>query len=135
MFVISLSIIREGFEDLSRHRSDLRMNSYKSVKYQDGSWHEANWKDICVGDIVRVERDDKFPADLVCLATSDPEGNCYIETGSLDGEKNSKPRNAFKSTQEHIGLSDTIRIMGEITVPGPNANLYDISGTLRIGSD
>lgn len=38
-----------------------------------------------VGDIVRLESDDSFPADLVLLSSSEPEGLCYIETSNLDG--------------------------------------------------
>lgn len=37
-----------------------------------------------------------FPADLILL-TSSADGAAFIETASLDGEKNLKPRNAFKS--------------------------------------
>lgn len=38
-----------------------------------------------MGDIVRLESDDSFPADLVLLSSSEPEGLCYIETSNLDG--------------------------------------------------
>ncbi len=36
-----------------------------------------------------------FPADLI-LITSSADGAAFIETASLDGEKNLKPRNSFK---------------------------------------
>ena len=94
VFVISLSVLREGFEDLSRHRSDLELNSSKSARYVKGTWTVCDWKDIIIGDFVKVSDGDFFPADLICIRSSDPEGNCFIQTSSLDGEKNLKPRMA-----------------------------------------
>ena len=48
-----------------------------------------------MGDIIRTKAEDMFPADLILL-TSSAEGSAFIETASLDGEKNLKPRNAKK---------------------------------------
>jgi P-type E1-E2 ATPase len=54
-----------------------------------------------IGDICRVKEKDLFPADLILLVSEHPEGNAFIETASLDGEKNLKPRNAYPETQRY----------------------------------
>lgn len=51
----------------------------------DGSFAEKKWKDIAVGDVIRLESDDSIPADVILLSSSEPEGFCYIETSNLDG--------------------------------------------------
>jgi hypothetical protein len=39
-------------------------------------------KDIKVGDTLMVENKEELSCDVVLLATSDPEGTAYIETGT-----------------------------------------------------
>lgn len=38
-----------------------------------------------MGDVCRIEGKEFFPADLILLSSSEPEGLCYIETSNLDG--------------------------------------------------
>ncbi|KAF8176378.1 hypothetical protein K438DRAFT_1770578 [Mycena galopus ATCC 62051] len=61
----------------------------------DGGWERTLWKKLEVGDIVLLRDNEQVPADLIVLATSDPDGNCYLETKNLDGETNLKVCVAF----------------------------------------
>ena len=45
-----------------------------------------------MGDIIKVTNEKPFPADLVLLSSSEPDGMCFIETANLDGETNLKSR-------------------------------------------
>lgn len=57
----------------------------------DGTTKEIYSSDITVGDILWVPEDQMFSADLILLESSN-EGTCFIQTSSLDGEKNLKKR-------------------------------------------
>jgi P-type E1-E2 ATPase len=48
--------------------------------------------EIQVGDFLLINEGEIFPADLILLNSSLPDGTAYIQTSSLDGEKNLKKR-------------------------------------------
>ena len=43
-----------------------------------------------MGDIVRVAKNEIFPADLVLPSSDRLDGSCHVTTASLDGETNLK---------------------------------------------
>jgi P-type E1-E2 ATPase len=55
-----------------------------------------------VGEVVKVERDSFFPADLLLLSSTNDDGIAYVETVNLDGESNLKIKKALDQTK---GLS------------------------------
>lgn len=61
-----------------------------------------------MGDIVRVAKDETFPADLVLLSSDRAEGTCHITTASLDGETNLKVwerRHCFVSFKKLLAIA------------------------------
>ena len=135
IFVLGLSMVREGIEDYNRHKSDLELNSMICSVYREGSFQKIQWADVIVGDICLVEEQETFPADLVVLATSFANGNCYIETSSLDGEKNLKPKLAPKETSDKFvkhGNKSIFRLEGKINCEAPNPSLHSFTGTFNM---
>lgn len=89
------------------------------------------WKNVQVGDFVRIYNEDQIPADVVILSTSDPDGACYVETKNLDGETNLKVRQALHSGSEVKHARDCERTAFVIESEPPHANLYQYSGVAR----
>lgn len=57
------------------------------------------WKNVHVGDVIKVYDGESVPADIIVISSSEPDGSCFIETRNLDGETNLKPRIACPSTK------------------------------------
>ncbi|KAK9447813.1 uncharacterized protein V1518DRAFT_76704 [Limtongia smithiae] len=89
------------------------------------------WKNVRVGDFVRLRNDDEIPADIVIVSTSDSDGACYVETKNLDGETNLKIRQAIRSGVSIRHSRDCERAQFIIESEAPHPNLYSYSGVLR----
>ncbi|CAK90837.1 unnamed protein product (macronuclear) [Paramecium tetraurelia] len=107
VFVLGLSMIREAMEDISRHKSDNEVNAMECTKIVNNKQVKTTWADVKVGDIMYISENEMFPADIIVLSSQFESGVCYIETSSLDGEKNLKPKSAIKETQTVFECKET----------------------------
>ena len=98
LFVIGVSMIKDIFEDLKRHKSDDLENNRLAQVYDklNKEFVKIPWRQVKVGQIVKVECDQFFPADIVFIQSSESKGVCYVETKNLDGETNLKHKTAEK---------------------------------------
>ncbi|KAI2615365.1 phospholipid-translocating P-type ATPase [Hypoxylon sp. NC1633] len=94
-------------------------------------FHKDHWKNLQVGDFVRLYNDDELPADVIVLATSDSDGACYVETKNLDGETNLKVRQALRSGRSVKHARDCERAQFVIESEPPQPNLYKYNGTIK----
>lgn len=44
------------------------------------------WKNLEVGELVKVLKEEPFPADLIFLKSSEKNGISFVDTMNLDGE-------------------------------------------------
>merc|ERR1719419_162168 len=61
---------------------------------------EIQTQRLRVGDVVKTQQNEFFPADVLLLKTSNKSGAAYVETANLDGETNLKIRKGLPVTYE-----------------------------------
>ncbi|KXX81576.1 putative phospholipid-transporting ATPase DRS2 [Madurella mycetomatis] len=132
IIVLMVSAGKELVEDYRRKQADKALNMSKARVLRGSSFTETKWINVAVGDIVRVESEEPFPADLVLLASSEPEGLCYIETANLDGETNLKIKQALPETSSMVSSSELSRLGGRVRSEQPNSSLYTYEATLTM---
>ncbi len=157
LFFVTISIAKEGYDDLRRYRLDKAENNRTScVLRTDGPaesegddangstltanewqpWVETKWQNIRVGDIVRLNRDDAAPADLVLLHAQGTDETAYIETMALDGETNLKGKHASPPLAKSCRTVDELaRCNAHLVVEDPNLDLYNFEGKVSVGNE
>ncbi len=72
--IILITAVKDLFEDLKRHKSDSEENSKPVFIWEADNFVKRQWKDVKVGQVIKVEENEYFPADLLILKTSIPKG-------------------------------------------------------------
>lgn len=131
VIVLGATMAKEAIEDWRRFQQDNEVNNRKvQVHNGDGNFSYTEWKNLRVGDIVKVEKDSFFPADLLLLSSSYEDAICYVETMNLDGETNLKLKQALELTSSFQVDSALKDFKAVVKCEDPNANLYSFVGTM-----
>ncbi|XP_048844720.1 phospholipid-transporting ATPase IF isoform X6 [Brienomyrus brachyistius] len=131
-FVITVTAIKQGYEDWLRHKADNEVNGAPVFVVRSGSLVQTRSKNIRVGDIVRVAKDETFPADLVLLSSERDEGTCHITTASLDGETNLKTHFAVPETAVSQTVSKLEALQAVVECQQPEPDLYRFIGRITV---
>lgn len=151
LFFVTISIAKEGYDDLRRYRLDKAENNRTacvlhatsdSLNARDRTvgtsahWAEAKWRDIRVGDIVKLSRNDAVPSDIVLLQATGTEDVAYIETMALDGETNLKSKQPSPPLARSCKTTaDLVQCNAHFVVEDPNLDLYNFEGKVSVGNE
>lgn len=106
--VVIVDGIFQILDDTKRHEADKEANGSIARRYNSETkeFVDVKWYELAVGDFVMVRSRESIPADMVILGVSEktdiPQGLCYVETKSLDGETNLKLRKALPNTLKEV---------------------------------
>ncbi|KAI0418445.1 hypothetical protein F5X98DRAFT_373919 [Xylaria grammica] len=99
-------------------------------------WARIKWRDIRVGDIVRLERNERVPADIALLHANGVNSVAYIDTMALDGETNLKSKQPSTLVAGRCDTASKLKTLsGELVCEDPNADLYSFEGSINIDGE
>jgi phospholipid-translocating ATPase len=134
---------KEAYDDYKRNLRDREANSQKylileppSEATSDSGPHTRSVpsSSLQVGDLVHLEKNQRVPADLVLLRTSDSSGTCFIRTDQLDGETDWKLRVAVPACQKLASEAELMALDAEIYADAPIKDIHSFIGTFTINS-
>ncbi|KAJ4480845.1 protein transporter [Lentinula aciculospora] len=164
-FVLSITIGKEAYDDYKRNLRDREANGQKYLVVDPPSSQSSSTSNsslpfnttsqipnhlstralpsssLLVGHLVRLQKNDRVPADMVLLWTSDPSGTCFVRTDQLDGETDWKMRIGVSETQ---GLGEAgVAVLGstnsnggtgeaEIYADAPTKDIHTFIGTFTL---
>ncbi|XP_009281865.1 PREDICTED: probable phospholipid-transporting ATPase VD [Aptenodytes forsteri] len=128
--VLTIIAVKDGLEDYSKYKMDKQINNLLTKVYsrKEKKYIDECWKNVNVGDFIRLSRNEIIPADMVLLYSSDLDGICYIETASLDGETNLKQRQVVRGYSEQVSEIDPEKFSSRIECESPNNDLSCFRG-------
>ena len=90
-----------------------------------------------MGDIISLNKNERVPADMVFLHTTDKSKTIFLRTDQLDGETDWKLRKPIATTQE---LTDVRKLVNDdyyLIVDPPTKFIYEFKGVfvMQIGSN
>ncbi|EPY50778.1 P-type ATPase [Schizosaccharomyces cryophilus OY26] len=123
-------------QDVSTNLDPQKITPFETTLKPTFFWANCDWKDVRIGDIVRLTSDESVPADIIALSSPHPNGAVYVETAALDGETSLKTKLVNSTLRSCCkDINDLSRLSGECIVEDPNGNLYEFNGRMQLNSE
>lgn len=123
-FVLTVTMAKEAMDDIQRRRRDRESNN-ELYQIIDKSQLVPS-KDLKVGDLIKIVKGSRIPADAILLQSSEPSGEAFIKTDQLDGETDWKLRIACPLTQSLP--NDDLLSKISITASAPERSIHKFTG-------
>ena len=135
--VLGITICKEAYDDYQRYLRDRELNETLVDKVTFNGLIKIKSADIKAGDIIQLKKNERVPADMVFLHTSDKSKTIFLRTDQLDGETDWKLRKPVATTQE---LNDVRKLINDdyyLIVDPPSKLIYNFKGVfvMQVGSN
>lgn len=129
-------------EDWKRKKADDEENerTIEIFNYITNNFEVKTWKDVKLGNVIKIYENQFFPADVILLNTQksknvdvENDGICYIESKNLDGETSLKYKQCHKEVASYYFNEEKIKeIRGKIDCEQPNEFIYQFNAKIYL---
>ena len=148
--VLCISMVRELIEDLHKGKYDKVNNNQVVAVYNSKVFVNKKAEDIKIGQLIKIQKNQPIPCDIILIDSFNTDGTCYVETSSLDGERDLKQKistritigiydqinhthkYSFQNTNGFGNESDITSVSGEITCNKPNPDFNKLHGKMTV---
>ena len=131
VFVLTVTLVKEFIDEIYRYKRDQELNNEQYEILICEQIHKIKSKDIRIGDIIIIHKDQRIPADMLLLKSFEQNESCFIKTDQLDGETDWKLRKAPSSSQKlkehYISQMNCF-----IDVEPPRKEIYEFQGLFKL---
>lgn len=121
---------KEAYDDYLRYRRDVEANAQMYSQLTKKGYKDIPSSQLKVGDLIRLKKDEKVPADCILLRSTDANGTCFIRTDQLDGETDWKLRIPLSTTQNFANDDQIFEKVGSVYAEAPHKNIESFIGNI-----
>ena len=140
LFIFLGEILFTTIEYISIYINDNKVNNQIALiyNYEKKKFEKSTWKEIKVGHIIKVKKNEVVPADIILLESSDNKHQCYLDNSSINGNYDMfKIKKACNDTQlpdvQVMKMSEYVKnIKGVLKYEEPNSNMNSFKGRLKL---
>ena len=142
LFILFVQIISTSINYISIYLNDIKVNNQTAHIFDidQRKFVDCPWKEIKVGQIIRINKDEVVPADIIVLEAMDHKHQCYVDNSSINGNFDMfTTKKACNDTQ-----APTMKVMkfieyvknikGILKYEEPNSNMNSFIGRLKLES-
>ena len=128
--IVLINGIKDIYEDWKRKKMNDLDNQRLCLVYDNNKNKYINkkWEDIKLGDIIKINKNEVIPCDMIILESSELNGISYVEPKNINGESNLYMKEVNSNWKKHLidySINNYICLTKK-----PNENLYKFNGNL-----
>ena len=142
LFIIVVEIISTSINYIGIYINDLKVNNQTAHIFDNEQkvFVDKHWKEIQVGQILKINKDEVVPADIIVLEAMDHKHQCYVDNSSINGNFDmftikKACNDTHAPTMKVIKFVEYVKnIKGILKYEEPNSNMNSFNGRLKLES-